>query len=168
MPGIDDVSVLNAQQVYGEGELTVETTTEPDWCLWGARTIKDRPTVAVRDVDVSGDGARLRWRKRRWRCPEPACSDGSWTQQHPARRTNDDDRTRPHARMSSGRPRRPAGRGGRAGRRGGMAHDHARRRSTTARIWSTTGRAAAMCVPSALMNELSAGGSAAAGAVRHR
>jgi hypothetical protein len=42
--------------------------------------------LVVRDVTAFGRRARLRWRKRRWRCPEPACPTGSWTQQHPALR----------------------------------------------------------------------------------
>ena len=86
MLGIDGVRVLDACEVDGEIELTVETTTDRDWCrACGVRAhSKGRAVVVVRDVDAFGRRARLRWRKRRWRCPEPACPAGSWTQRHPA------------------------------------------------------------------------------------
>jgi transposase len=89
MLGIDGVRVLAARHVDGEVELTVETTTERDWCrACGVRAhSKGRPTVVVRDVTGFGRRARLRWRKRRWRCPEAACPGGSWTEQHPALRS---------------------------------------------------------------------------------
>ena len=86
MLGIDGVRVLDACEVDGEIELTVETTTDRDWCrACGVRAhSKGRAVVVVRDVDAFGRRARLGWRKRRWRCPEPACPAGSWTQRHPA------------------------------------------------------------------------------------
>lgn len=86
MLGIDGVRVLEARDVDGEVELTVETTADRDWCrVCGVRAhSKGRPTVVVRDVTGFGRRARLVWRKRRWRCPESACPGGSWTQQHPA------------------------------------------------------------------------------------
>ena len=86
MLGIDGVRVVGARDVDGEVELTVETTTDRDWCRsCGVRAhSKGRAVVVVRDVDAFGRRARLRWIKRRWRCPEPACPIGSWTQQHPA------------------------------------------------------------------------------------
>jgi len=49
--------------------------------LRGGAVRKDRSTVVVRDVDVFGRPARLRWRKRRWRCAEPACAVRTWTEQ---------------------------------------------------------------------------------------
>ena len=86
MLGIDGVRVLEARDVDGEVELTVETTSEVEWCRACARGQQGRPTVVVRDVTAFGPRARLVWRKHRWRCPEPACPAGSWTQQHPALR----------------------------------------------------------------------------------
>lgn len=86
MLGIDGVRVLEAREIDGEIELVVETTTDRAWCgSCGVRAhSKGRPTVVVRDVTGFGRRSRLRWRKRRWRCPEPACRAGSWTEQHPA------------------------------------------------------------------------------------
>jgi transposase len=81
--GLDGFRVLEAGQVDGELELVVETTAARDWCRrCGVRArSKDRPVVLVRDVDGFGRAVRLRWIKRRWRCPEPACPAGSWTEQ---------------------------------------------------------------------------------------
>lgn len=81
MLGIDGVRVFGARDVDGEVELTVETTTDRDWCRsCGLRAhSKCRPVVVVRDVDAFGRRARVRWIKRRWRCPEPACPIRSWT-----------------------------------------------------------------------------------------
>ena len=81
--GFDGLRVLKAREVDGELELTVETTAEDGWCrACGVRAwSKGRPEVLVRDVDAFARRVRLRWRKRRWRCPEPACPAGSWTEQ---------------------------------------------------------------------------------------
>ena len=49
----------------------------------GRGSSKGRSTVVVRDVTAFGRRAWLRWRERRWRCPELACPAGSWTAQHP-------------------------------------------------------------------------------------
>jgi hypothetical protein len=86
MLGIDGVRALEACEVDGEVELTVETTTERDWCRsCGVRAhSKGRPVVVVRDVDAFGRRARLRWRKRRWRCPERACPNKTWSEVHEA------------------------------------------------------------------------------------
>jgi DNA-directed RNA polymerase subunit RPC12/RpoP len=78
MLGLDGFRVLEAQHVAGELELVVETTAARAWCRrCGVRALsKERPTVLVRDVDGFGRAVRLRWIKRRWRCPEPACPVG--------------------------------------------------------------------------------------------
>jgi Transposase/Ornithine cyclodeaminase/mu-crystallin family len=38
------------------------------------------PAVALVDLPAFGRPAVLVWRKRRWRCPEPACEVGTWTE----------------------------------------------------------------------------------------
>jgi DNA-directed RNA polymerase subunit RPC12/RpoP len=83
MLGLDGFRVLEAARVDGELELVVETTAARDWCRrCGVRALsKGRPTVVVRDVDGLGRAVRLRWIKRRWRCPKPGCPAGSWTEQ---------------------------------------------------------------------------------------
>ena len=47
--------------------------------------VKDRATVElVVDLPCFGRAARLHWRKRRWRCPEETCPNGSWTEEVPS------------------------------------------------------------------------------------
>ena len=43
---------------------------------------KGRRTVELVDAPAFGAPVRLRWRKRRWRCPDPGCEVGSFTEQH--------------------------------------------------------------------------------------
>jgi transposase len=47
-------------------------------------TIKDRDQVALIDLPSFGRRAILVWHKRRWRCPQPSCPTGSWTETAPA------------------------------------------------------------------------------------
>jgi transposase len=49
-----------------------------------AATIKDRDQVALIDLPSFGRRAILVWHKRRWRCPQPSCPTGSWTETAPA------------------------------------------------------------------------------------
>ena len=86
MLGFDGFRVLDADQVDGELELLVETTSAQDWCRsCGVRAhAHSRAETLVRDVGAFGRPARLRWRKRRWRCRETACATVTWTETHPA------------------------------------------------------------------------------------
>jgi transposase len=45
--------------------------------------VKDRRRVELVDLPAFGRPARLIWVKRRFRCPEPTCSVGSWTEEAP-------------------------------------------------------------------------------------
>jgi transposase len=49
----------------------------------GVVVVKDRPTVELVDLPCFGRPVRLVWRKRRWSCPNRACSTGSWTESVP-------------------------------------------------------------------------------------
>ena len=84
MLGLAGLRVLEAGQVDGELELTVETTADRAWCraCGVAAASKDRKTVGVRDADAFGQPARLRWRKRRWQCRQAECPARTWTEQH--------------------------------------------------------------------------------------
>ena len=84
MLGLQDMRVLGAVEVKGELELSIETTTTRQWCRGcGVRArSKGRLTTVVGDVDAFGRPVRLRWRKRRWRCPEPAGAVATWSEQH--------------------------------------------------------------------------------------
>lgn len=82
--GIRGFRVLASVEVEGEVWMLVETTTDVVGCPeCGVRAVsKGRRETEVRDLAVGGRPVRLRWRKRRWRCPEPACPNGSWTETH--------------------------------------------------------------------------------------
>lgn len=86
MLGLAGLRVLGVREVDGELEVTVETEQTVVGCAGcGVRAqSQGRRTAVVRDVDVFGRRARLRWVKRLWRCREPACPRRTWTEQHPA------------------------------------------------------------------------------------
>lgn len=49
-------------------------------CGTPARRSKGRRVTRPRDLPVGGRPTRLRWYKRRWRCDEPGCARGSFTE----------------------------------------------------------------------------------------
>jgi len=75
--GVVDLLPLQPLAVHIETRLD-----QPEACpLCGAiATIKDRDQVTLVDLPAFGRATRLVWRKRRWRCPSPACARGSWTE----------------------------------------------------------------------------------------
>jgi len=85
--GLDDVMVLGVEDPGAEGPLVVAIETEssvptcPECGAWAR--LKERVWVTYVDLPVFGRPTRLRWRKRRWRCPEVACAVGSWTESAP-------------------------------------------------------------------------------------
>src|SRR5215213_6855817 len=72
-----------AETVAGEWQLTVQTTAMEVGCVGcGVRAeAHGRRTVRVRDLPIGGRPAVLLWRKRIWRCVEPACAARTWTEQ---------------------------------------------------------------------------------------
>ncbi len=62
--------------------ITVETTADFVGCgTCGTRAVAhERKLVAIRDLACFGRPARLVWRKRQWRCVEPACEAKTWTE----------------------------------------------------------------------------------------
>ena len=67
----------------GEWQLAVQTTATVVGCagLWRAgRAPHGRRTVRVRDLPIGGRPVVLCWRKRIWRCREPACGVRTWTE----------------------------------------------------------------------------------------
>jgi transposase len=81
--GLDGFAVLAAEVVAGEWQLVVQTTVTVVGCTsCGVRfTLHSRRTVRVRDLPAGGQPVVLLWRKRIWRCAEPACSVRTWTEQ---------------------------------------------------------------------------------------
>jgi transposase len=80
--GLDGFEVLAAEVVGGEWQLTVQTTATLVGCVGcGVRAeLHGRRTVRVRDLPVGGRPVVLCWRKRLWRCREPACKVRTWTE----------------------------------------------------------------------------------------
>jgi transposase len=76
--GLDGFQVLAAQVVGGEWQLEVQTTATVIGCVGcGVRaTSHGRRTVRVRDLPIGGRPVVLLWRKRIWRCHEPAVRYG--------------------------------------------------------------------------------------------
>jgi hypothetical protein len=81
--GLDGFEVLAAEVVGGEWRLAVQTTAEPVGCAGcGVRAeAHGRRTVRARDLPAGGRPVVLAWRKRIWRCTEPACGVRTWTEQ---------------------------------------------------------------------------------------
>ena len=80
--GLDGFEVLAAEIVGGEWRLVVQTTAEVVGCpRCGVRAqAHGRRTVRVRDLPIGGRPVVLAWRKRLWRCREPACQVRTWTE----------------------------------------------------------------------------------------
>jgi transposase len=80
--GLDGFEVVSAELVGGEWQLVVQTTATMVGCAHcGVRAkAHGRRTVRVRDLPAGGRPVVLCWRKRIWRCREPACSAQTWTE----------------------------------------------------------------------------------------
>jgi transposase len=81
--GLDGFQVVSAELQGGEWQLVVQTTATVIGCAGcGVRaTPHGRRTVRVRDLPIGGRPVVLGWRKRLWRCREPACGVRTWTEQ---------------------------------------------------------------------------------------
>jgi transposase len=80
--GLDGLEVLAAEVASGEWRVMVQTTAEVVGCPGcGVRAqAHGRRTVRVRDLPIGGRPVVLCWRKRIWRCREPACDVRTWTE----------------------------------------------------------------------------------------
>jgi hypothetical protein len=80
--GLDGFEVLAAEVVGGDWQLDVETMAAVVGCRGcGMRAeLHGRRTVRVRDLPIGGRPVVLCWRKRIWRCGEPACRVRTWTE----------------------------------------------------------------------------------------
>jgi transposase len=79
---LDGLEVVSAELVGGEWQLAVQTTATVVGCgSCGVRaTPHGRRLVRVRDLPIGGRPVVLWWRKRLWRCREPACGVRTWTE----------------------------------------------------------------------------------------
>jgi transposase len=101
--GLDGFEVLAAQVAAGEWQLEIQTTATVVGCQGcGVRAeLHGRRTVRVRDLPIGGRPVVLAWRKRIWRCGEPACGVRTWTERVAA--------IRPRAVLTERLGPRPAG-----------------------------------------------------------
>jgi transposase len=84
--GLDGFEVTAAEVTDDEWRLgvqTIATTVGCAACSSQAR-LHARRTVWVRDLPIGGRPVVLAWRKRVWRCVEPACGVQTWTEQRTA------------------------------------------------------------------------------------
>jgi transposase len=83
-----DGFVVRAQLLDETGEwwLAVETTDDRAWCpLCGVRAVgHGRRRVAVRDLPLADRPVVVVWAKRLWRCAEPGCEVGTWSEESDA------------------------------------------------------------------------------------
>lgn len=85
--GLPEVHVLGVEEEPGKVlGVHVETTTTVMGCAGcGTRAwLKDQRPVTLVDLAAFGRPAVLVWHKRRWRCPDPACEVGTFTETQPA------------------------------------------------------------------------------------
>lgn len=85
--GLPEINVLGVEDEPGEPlRIHVETTATVMGCgACGTRAwLKDQRPVTLVDLPAFGRPAVLVWDKRRWRCPEPACEVGTFTEVQPA------------------------------------------------------------------------------------
>jgi transposase len=83
--GLPDVNVLGVGDAAGDAlRVHIETRrSAPVACLacGVVAKVKDRSEVELVDLPAFGRSVRLVWRKVRWRCAEPDCATGSWTEE---------------------------------------------------------------------------------------
>jgi transposase len=84
--GLDGFEVTAAEVIDDEWRLGVQTTATAVGCAaCGTQArLHARRTVQVRDLPIGGRPVVLAWRKRVWRCIEPACAVQTWTEQQVA------------------------------------------------------------------------------------
>ena len=98
LPGVHVVAVAVAVEEPAPGRLrvVVQAPAAPMGCrTCGVVAVaRGRREVSLVDVPCAGRAVRLLWRKRTWRCPEPACPVGAFTE-------IDDTIARPRALLSA-------------------------------------------------------------------
>ena len=80
--GLDGFQLVSAKLGDGEWQPEVQTLATVIGCggCGVPATPHGRRTVQVRDLPIGGRPVVLLWRKRIWRCREPACGVRTWTE----------------------------------------------------------------------------------------
>jgi transposase len=84
--GLPDVVILDVEDVPGVAlRVHFELTRSMQGCptCGVIANVKDRRRVELVDLSMAGRPMRLVWAKRRFRCPEPSCPVGFWTEYEP-------------------------------------------------------------------------------------
>ena len=84
--GLPDVVILDVEDLPGAAlRVHVELSRSVRGCptCGVVAHVKDRRRVELVDLPMAGRPMRLVWVKRRFRCPEPSCPMGSWTEDEP-------------------------------------------------------------------------------------
>jgi transposase len=83
--GLPEVSILGVDdEVEGFLCIYIESSAERPGCAHCGvlAQVKDRSAVELVDLPCFGRPTRLIWHKCRWKCPEPSCPTGSWTEEN--------------------------------------------------------------------------------------
>jgi transposase len=80
---LPDVVILRADRIGAEFQVHVESCASRRGCpeCGVIAVVKDRPVVAFVDLPVYGNPTKLFWHKRRFRCGDPDCEKGTWTEE---------------------------------------------------------------------------------------
>jgi len=81
--GLPEVNVLGIEDRHPVLEIHVECRTSRPGCpaCGVVAHLKDQRIATLVDLPCFGTCTRLLWHKRRWRCPDPDCANGSWTEE---------------------------------------------------------------------------------------
>ena len=85
--GLPGVTILDVEDIPGAPlRVHIELTKRTVGCesCGVVAHVKDRPVVELVDVSIGRRPMRLVWHKRRFRCPEPSCPTGTWTEDEPS------------------------------------------------------------------------------------
>ena len=83
--GLELVEVLDVVRRHDHLVVTIQSSERIMGCsACGTRArLKDRDRVELADLPAFGCPVTLVWLKRRWRCGDPDCEVGTWTEDHP-------------------------------------------------------------------------------------
>jgi transposase len=81
--GLPEVNVIGVDDSHPVLEVHVECRTSRPGCpVCGVLAhLKDQRIVTLVDLPCFGRCTRLMWHKRRWRCPDADCANGSWSEE---------------------------------------------------------------------------------------
>ena len=80
--GLPEVSVIGLHATDDHVELHIESVAaRPGYAVCGVLAQpKGWRVVVLTDLPFAGKATALHWHKRRWRCADPDCPNGSWTE----------------------------------------------------------------------------------------